>query len=381
MTNIEAILVSRIAENAEALRRSFAPFGVQFAVVSDGGDALQVLPEQPVDMVFVDFADEAGATSLVQALSAANANSVILLVGMVQDEGKRALALDAGAHFVVYTPANDKQAQSIMTAANGLMKRNRRRGGRVPVQFPVSLSWKGASNVEAVALDLSEGGMDIVAAEPPPSLADVNFSFELPQCKVPIHGSGVVAWARGTGEAGIRFDEVAEECRDAVADWLQPPAAETKQIAKPTFACKLTDLSLGGCYMETESPFPLATRLDLRLKAGEHEAHAGGLVRVQHPGAGMGVEFMAETGPQREAVERFLQALMSGAGATPELTVVPRELMPREQAFASNGVGDDALLDLLRNENRMPQSEFLAKLRSQRAGEAETTESAAAHSA
>ena len=57
--------------------------------------------------------------------------------------------------------------------------------------------------------------------------------------------------------------------------------------------CKLTDLSLGGCYVQTESPFPQSSAVDLCLRAPAMEIHAEGLVRVMHPGQGMGIEFPA----------------------------------------------------------------------------------------
>jgi hypothetical protein len=34
--------------------------------------------------------------------------------------------------------------------------------------------------------------------------------------------------------------------------------------------CKLTDLCLGGCYLETGSPFPLRTRIILSMQVMAH---------------------------------------------------------------------------------------------------------------
>ncbi|PYV50057.1 MAG: hypothetical protein DMG98_28540, partial [Acidobacteria bacterium] len=60
---------------------------------------------------------------------------------------------------------------------------------------------------------------------------------------------------------------------------------------EPPVTCKLTDLSLGACYLQTESPFPVRTRLQLMMRVRQLELQIEGIVRVMHPGSGMGVEF------------------------------------------------------------------------------------------
>ena len=70
--------------------------------------------------------------------------------------------------------------------------------------------------------------------------------------------------------------------------------------------CKLTDLSLGGCYVETDAPFPERALVDLCLKTEEMEVHTEGMVRVAHPGHGMGVEFPSRTPEQRAQVENLI---------------------------------------------------------------------------
>ena len=79
--------------------------------------------------------------------------------------------------------------------------------------------------------------------------------------------------------------------------------------------CKLTDLSLGGCYVETESPFPQSSAVDLCLKAEGLEIHTEGLVRVMHPTHGMGIEFPARTEEQRKSVGDFIEFLTTQPGA------------------------------------------------------------------
>src|SRR6202034_2813999 len=91
--------------------------------------------------------------------------------------------------------------------------------------------------------------------------------------------------------------------------------------------CTLTDLSLGGCYVQTDSPFPQSSAVDLCLRATGMEIQTEGLVRVMHPGHGMGIEFPARTEEQRKSVEDFIQCLSGQPGVTPQLETSPRALV------------------------------------------------------
>jgi len=137
--------------------------------------------------------------------------------------------------------------------------------------------------------------------------------------------------------------------------------------------CKLTDLSLGGCYVETESPFPEQAVVDLCLKAAGMEVHAEGLVRVMHPAFGMGIEFPSRTHEQRTKVGDLIQFLTSQPGTQPELLISPRSLVLDESDFAAAGQDhelEDALVELLRNGAALSRQEFVAELRKQRSSEA-----------
>jgi hypothetical protein len=129
-------------------------------------------------------------------------------------------------------------------------------------------------------------------------------------------------------------------------------------------------LSLGGCYVETSSPFPEASAVDLCLKASGLEVHAEGLVRVMHPGHGMGIEFPARTEQQRKSVGEFIEFLTGQPGAQPTLETSPRSLTASAVDLSQNvesGDAEDPLLELLRTGSELEQEEFLAELTRQRA--------------
>jgi hypothetical protein len=144
---------------------------------------------------------------------------------------------------------------------------------------------------------------------------------------------------------------------------------------EPTVSCKLTDLSLSACYLQTESPFPLRTRLQLMMKVRELELQIEGIVRLMHPSAGMGVEFTQHTSTQKTRVEEFIQTLVTTTGAVPDLQVKPDAIDNSPSAFSSEKMGDDQgdpLLSLFRAKAEIPAELFHAELRKQRGMPAES---------
>ena len=121
-----------------------------------------------------------------------------------------------------------------------------------------------------------------------------------------IHGE--LAWEGNGHQAGVRFKDATDEQRDAsspvVGGQLPEPEADD-----PPVNCHLTDLSLGGGYLTTSSPFPRGTRVILKIKTANLEVRAGGVVLVAHPEFGMGVEFLQTTTEQRDQVLRMITTL------------------------------------------------------------------------
>jgi hypothetical protein len=104
------------------------------------------------------------------------------------------------------------------------------------------------------------------------------------------------------------------------------------------------------------------------------EIHTEGLVRVMHPGHGMGVEFPAVTEEQRKSVGDFIEFLTGQPGATPQLEISPRALVaniadlnhaPSAEAD-SDSESEDPLLELLRTGTTLEEEAFLDELHRQR---------------
>jgi CheY-like chemotaxis protein len=372
---LQALLVSKDDEAAEILSRILAGFGMAVERFSETEIALQRLGEQRFDCLIVDFDEPETARQLLRALPQAKPGALITMA-LLSDPGAVRQILQDGAKFILHKPVAEEQAEGTLRAATSLLRRERRRSYRVPVQAPVQLSVPGGEQVEGILLDLSQTGMDVLAAQPLSPTALIGFRFTLPDGSVEIDAHGEVAWANANGQSGVRFLDVPESQAEQLKTWVAANTPEsTPEEAEPVSVCKLTDLSLGGCYVETDAPFPEQALVDLCLKAAGMEIHADGMVRVMHPGCGMGVEFPSRTNEQRETVAHFIEFLTSRPGTVPELLISPKSLLADASQFENtNGSPaehlEDPLVELLRNGPSLTQEQFLAELHGQRNPEA-----------
>jgi CheY-like chemotaxis protein len=364
----QALVVSKDAEATGLLQPVFAGFGVAVQICSYS-EAVVRLTEQRFDAVVVDFDDPHSATLVLQNLLAVGRSPVT--IALLSDQTKVRNVFGAGANFVLYKPIAESQAQASLRAATALIKRERRRSFRVPVQVPVQLSVHDGPAMEGILLDLSEDGMDVLAAQPLCPAAFIQAQFTLLD-GTELNLRGEVAWANPNGQSGVRLVDLSEKLRATLKSWVSSNAPELPpEDPQPVSHCQLTDLSLGACYVETESPFPEQSGIVLTLKAGELEVCAEGVVRVMHPASGMGIEFASGTREERQNVEHFIDFLSSQPGTIPELSITPRALKSRNQSGSQpSDQLEDPLLDLLRHNDDLSQEEFLAELRKQRRSEA-----------
>jgi CheY-like chemotaxis protein len=376
--NLQALMVSTDDAASELLGRVLPNFGIAVERFSDPETALERLHQQKFDALVLDFDDPELAHKVHEQARQLGSGSSPLTVALVADPSKVRAILSAGSHFVLYKPLAEGQARAGLRAAAALLNRERRRAFRVPVQAPVELTLPDERKMEGILLDLSETGMDVLTAEMQFPGALLGFRFVLPDGGLEVQAHGQVAWANQNGQTGVHFIDVEESVVAELKKWLH--TAVSNLGGEPDEAvphCKLSDLSLGGCYVESDAPFPERSMVDLCFKTGEMEVHTEGMVRVAHPGHGMGLEFPSRTPEQRAQVENLINFLRSSADRTPELYVSPRALVADVTQFEPAEIPagesadelEDALLELVRRGTTLQQDEFVAELRRQRSPE------------
>ncbi len=365
---LQALLVSKDDQTAETLTGVLTQFGFVVAQVDVSGAAVARLMEERFDQVIVDFDDPASASAVLESCLAGRKQHPAVTVAVLPDAKQIRAILGTGAHFILTKPLNAEQVHNTFMAASALVRANQ--AASVAVQTPVAICLEEGITVEGILLELNEGGMEVLSAKPLSSSALVRVSFELPDGAVRVEAEAKVAWSMANGQTGLRFlhmdDVLAQELNEWLTSHSQGVIPADTHGASP---CKLTDLSLGACYVETGSPLPQRSLVDLWLRAGGIEIHTEGLVRVMHPGHGMGIE-LPQSAAELRSLGEFIDLLTHHPGTEPQLEVSPRSLVASAADLSQSASRDnriDPLLQLLRSGGGLDEEEFLSELAGQRA--------------
>jgi len=369
--DLRALVVCLDQESASLLTLSLSELGIVAERVSSPAEGLELLERQIFNAVVLDYRDQSSEEFLARLRKSAKNRSTLLIA--IVDSGFNARPVfGLGANFVLYRPLSSERTRISLRAARGLMRRERRRASRTPVNSKASLAYPGAPELSALLTDLSEGGTSLQTDSRIPSTCKVYFEFALPNQEQIVRLSGEVAWQDASGRTGIRFLDVPQSSRRLMQNWLQQnspqsspvgtqaamdnESAANQSLATPPrtssesqlesrdstilsnasnrrgehrFACKLgaevyrlgskvpnrcilSDISEGGCYVEMPSPFAGQSGVEILVRTADTKLRISGQAMTIHPGFGMGVRFMFRDSVEREEVLRLLAILSAG---------------------------------------------------------------------
>jgi c-di-GMP-binding flagellar brake protein YcgR len=343
--SLKSLVLCSDQKIVRVLRRVLGDLDIAVELCVDSDSALRKLTRERFEAIIVDVID-AGASDVLRSARTAPCNKQAVAVAIVEPLIGLKAVFNIGAHFVLYKPVSSERAKSSFRAARALMKSERRRNARVEVQIPVVMrNPAGGTNVKVTTIDLSEGGMAVNIPSGRRPSGRWQAVFTLPGTEASLELAAEFAWEGNGAQAGLRFQKISPEATHQLQLWLKQNSPDAEQD-DPPIRCHLTDLSLGGCYLEISSPFPASSRVTLSMRAGTAEVRAQGVVRIMHPDKGMGVEFTQATPEHRAAVEKFLGVLNENRSLMPELLVEPEGLESEPSTSKPPVDSDDPLLQL-----------------------------------
>ena len=142
-------------------------------------------------------------------------------------------------------------------------------------------------------------------------------------------------------------------------------AIETKSGTK--IVARTSDLSLGGCYIDTISPFPVGSEVTIRIVRNKETFEAQSKVVYSKIGMGMGLAFVSAQPRQVRLFQRWLLEI-SGEGVPPPdgEPSEPEEIAATEttQALAKSGVLSELIMALMKKKvlTEVEGKEMLRKL-------------------
>ena len=367
--NLKSLLLCSDDKIVRVLRRTLGDLDISVEHCTNSEVAVRHLTRDRYEAIIVDCAGP-GAAAVLRSARMAPCNKRAVAVAILDPEMGLRSAFEIGAHFILYKPVSVERAKSSFRAARALMKKERRRNSRVEVHLPVEMSSaETGTRFKVNTTDLGEGGLAVSLPRNSKPRGRWQLVFTLPGTSTAMQVRAEFAW-EGTGrQVGLRFVEQSPEFARQLREWLGRNSLDVEKDDPPV-RCQLTDLSLGGCYLDISSPYPVSTRVTLSMRAAGVELKTEGVVRVMHPDKGMGVQFIQSTPEHRALLARFLGLLTENRGMLPELLVEPEGLETESTqdvvVATEQDEAEDALLGLFRNQAALSADSFQAELRKQR---------------
>jgi CheY-like chemotaxis protein len=359
---LTSLLVCADAKAVHVLNRLLQDLGMRVELCGDAHLALNRLSEQSFDVIVVDCKDEPLAVRLLVHARHSSSNSATAIVALVDSQNTVREIFAQGANFVLYKPISAERAATSLQAARSLIRNERRVNRRVPLEANASVAYANTENLTVKLLDVSEEGIAILTKDKLPARAKVYFQFALPGNPAIVRLSGEVMWQDGSGRVGIRFVDVPQTSRRAITQWLKENSSKQPEMTlslnpgeKPhsqpqinlaaglgllavsagdrrvrsrhacclgaeiyrfghtiPHRCTVTDVSSGGCYVESSEPFPSGMPVEIAVRTKDLKLKIEGKVTSTHPGFGMGVQFTLRTESQREQVQQLLANQATG---------------------------------------------------------------------
>lgn len=268
--NLKSLLLCSDEKIIRVLRRTLGDLDIGVELCGTSEIALRKLTRERFEAIIVDCAGPGSADVLRSARSSPCNRRAVAVAILDPGSGMRS-AFEVGANFVLYKPVSVERAKSSFRAARALMKKERRRNSRVEVRIPLEMvSRESGARFKVNTTDIGEGGLAISLPKRSKPHGRWGLSFTLPGSKACLEVEAEFAWESSGTQVGLRFHEQTPEFARLLREWIGRNSPEVEQDDPPA-PCQLTDLSLGGCYLDIASPFPVSTRVTLSMRAASVE--------------------------------------------------------------------------------------------------------------
>ncbi len=218
--NLDSLLVSQDAALLGVLRPALEKISVDIEVCTGSQAGNSMLAKRKFDAVIIDCDDLQNGFDLLRSLRETQSNAKSVAFAVVNGKTTTQEAFQSGANFVLQKPLTPLHAARCLNAALNFMARERRRYFRHPVEIPLRVRLPNNEELTATSTNVSEGGMAIRILGKLPKDAQAQFRFTLPSSHISLELKGEVAWADGTGHAGVRFVEVPQSSQYQLDKWL-----------------------------------------------------------------------------------------------------------------------------------------------------------------
>src|SRR5580704_1898958 len=218
--DLRALVVCPDQDSASLLTLILSEMGMVAEQTPSISRGLELLDSQHFDAIILDYRADQSSEEFLSRLRQSAKNRASMLIAIVDSEFNARPVFGLGANFVLYRPLSSERTRISLRAARGLMRRERRRAPRTPINSTANVAYPGAPELNAVLADLSDGGTLIKTDNHLPHACKVYFEIALTGQSQLVRLSGEVAWQDASGRTGIRFLDVPQSSRRLMQTWL-----------------------------------------------------------------------------------------------------------------------------------------------------------------
>src|SRR6195256_3160006 len=218
--DLRVLVVCPDQDSANLLTTVLAEMEISAEQASSISRGMERMHEESFDAVILDYRADQSWEEFLAKLRQSSKSRKTLLIAILDSDYSARPVFGLGANFVLYRPLSLERTRLSLRAARALMRRERRRTARIPVNSSASVAYPGAEDLRATIVDLSDGGTSVRSGNTLPPACKVYFQFALPGQEQAVRLSGEVAWQDASGRTGIRFVDVPQTSRRLMQAWL-----------------------------------------------------------------------------------------------------------------------------------------------------------------
>lgn len=212
-----ALIVTPDSATSSILSLALRSVAIDSRSCTTEDECLEIVSHQRFEAVFLDFNTVRGTLDVIRSSSSSRSSVLVALTANPQQASE---AFAEGVHFTIEQPVSRSTADAVIRAAYGLIIREKRRSFRCPLELDILAHRENECAWPALAKNISEGGMCIVAPLPLNVSEFVAVEFMLPHSSIEIIAQCNVQWATPEGGAGLQFISLPKNRKPDLLHWL-----------------------------------------------------------------------------------------------------------------------------------------------------------------
>jgi hypothetical protein len=221
---LRSLLLTRDDNTARMIARGFKDLDVEPEHCCEPEHFLLRALETRFDAIVLDDSADEAYSALEKLLGFASCNKSVRIV-LADHKSAMPSVARTGSQIVLYKPLSSERVRQGLRAVRNLMARERRRGTkRVSAMVPARISPRHSrmAVTQVLLADISDSGAAIrYESGDLPVTNTLNLEFALPGAPDRIHCLAELVWRDYQGSGGLRFVDMPNFARQALAEWLK----------------------------------------------------------------------------------------------------------------------------------------------------------------